>query len=278
MVWSHALTRPASVRIIARSGDVVLDNYAVGTGPSAGGYCPFRGSIYLDGTWTVQAVVDGSPAAETVFRTVNGISSPAKLELAAITEAGGSGTMTFRIANYSRVGIVSSRAYLNTDHATPIQSFRPVANSNNSVDLWVESNLPRYRAGSACGQPGSSADLTRQLSFYVDTAGNVGRNALDVSESGTLIAYSARGNVQMDAAGTTNVHVAARLNGVLLFRQADGTWSTSQMPLFSFVGHASRGAVPGSRDPSSACTRVRAAGSLVTPRATPRLALSRRVQ
>lgn len=236
VAWKQALATSASVRIIAPSGDIVLDNYSVYTGPASipEGYFPFRWGIYLNGLWKMQAFVGGKPAAETRFTTVNGVVSPAKLELAAIAESTGAGNMVFRIANFSPVGIASSAAYLNGDHANALQGFKPAA-GQNTVELWAESTLPRYRAGAGCGQPGSSSDLTRQVTFSTNAQGNIVGDAIDISETGTLIAYSAKATIQSGAGGTIKVYVAAQSNDALLFRQADGTWSANPAALFSFV-------------------------------------------
>lgn len=237
VLWDHPVTTQARVSLIAPSGDIVLDNYSVFTGPDTvlNGYFPFRNGMYLNGTWTARAYVNGSPAAQTTFTTINGVSSPAKLEVAAIAESVGSGDMAFRIANYSQVGIASSSVFLNGNTSTPVQTFQTGAGSH-VLDLWAESNLPRYRAGSACGQPGASSDLTRQIRFTSDAAGKVTGNSIEVAESGTLIGYSARANIQASANTTQNVYVAAQFNETILFRQSDGTWGTTAAPLFSFAG------------------------------------------
>ncbi|MCX7176233.1 MAG: matrixin family metalloprotease [Proteobacteria bacterium] len=234
--WLHPAATAATVRIIAPSGDIVLDNYSVFTGPSSipDGYFPFRWGIYINGAWKMQAFVDGKPAAETLFNITNGVSSPPKLEVAAIAESGGAGSMALRVANYSPVGIASSVAYLNGDYARTLQTFS-LAGGNNTIELWAESNLPRYRAGSGCGQPASSSDLTRQVVLSANTRGNIVSDRIDVSESGTLIAYSSKANIQSGATGAINVYVVGLFRDVLLFRQSNGAWTANQAPLFSFV-------------------------------------------
>ncbi|TRZ66693.1 MAG: hypothetical protein D4S02_06420 [Rhodocyclaceae bacterium] len=236
VAWKLPLASLATVRIIAPSGDIVLDNYAISTKPAniLDGYFPFRFGIYLNGLWKLQAFVGGNPAAETQFTTTKGVSSPPKLEVAAIAESGGTGNMALRIANYSKVGVASSTAYLNSDYANALQGFKPAA-GNNTIELWAESDLPRYRAGLGCGQPGSSSDLTRQVALSADSQGKLVGDSIDIAETGTLIAYSAKANIQSGASGTINVYVAGLSKDVLLFRQADGTWSSNRAPLFAFT-------------------------------------------
>ena len=234
VAWKQPLATNATVRIIAPSGDIVLDSYSVFTGPATMGYFPFRWGIYVNGLWKMQAYVGGKPAAEIKFTTTGGVSSPPKLEVAAIAETGSAGNMALRIANYSPVGITTSASYVNSDYAIARQSFKPAA-GRNTVELWAESNLPRYRAGLGCGQPGSSADLTRQIVLATNTQGSIVSDAIDVAETGTLIAYSAKANIQSGASGTVNVYVAALLKDALLFRQPDGRWASTPAALFSFV-------------------------------------------
>jgi len=232
--WKQPLASLATIRIIAPSGDIVFDNYTISTPANIlDGYFPFRWGINVNGLWKMQAFVGGKPAAETQFRTTNGVSSPPKLEVAAIVESGATGNMALRLANYSKVGIASSAAFLNSDYAKEIQSFKPAA-GKNTIELWAESNLPRYRAGQGCGQPGSSSDLTRQLALSADSQGKLFGDSIEIAESGTLIAYSAKANIQSAASGTVNVYVAGLSKDVLLFRQADGSWSSNRAALFSF--------------------------------------------
>lgn len=234
VAWSQPASTSAKVRLIAPSGDIVLDNYNVFTGPWQQGYFPFRSDMYLNGRWKLQAFVGGAPAAETQFTTINGLSSPPKLEVAAIAESGVAGNLALRIANYSPVGIKTSAAFLNHDYAKTLLDFKLVS-GNNSIELWAESNLPRYRAGAACGQPGSSSDLARQLALSADSQGGISTDHIDIAETGTLHAYSARANIQASTAGSTNVYVAAQFKDAVLFRQSDGSWSSKRGALFSFA-------------------------------------------
>jgi len=236
VAWKQPLASLATVRIIAPSGDIVLDNYTIATNPAniLDGYFPFRFGISINGLWKMQAFVGGSPAAETQFTTTQGVSSPPKLEVAAIAESGATGNMALRLANYSKVGVASSIAYLNGDYANTLQGFKP-ASGKNTIELWAESNLPRYRAGLGCGQPGSSSDLTRQLALSADSQGKLVGDSIEIAESGTLIAYSAKANIQSGASGAVNVYVAGLSKDVLLFRQADGSWSSNRAALFSFT-------------------------------------------
>jgi len=234
VAWDHPATTRATISIIAPSGDLVLDNYSVGwVSNIADGYFPFREYIWLNGAWKMRVYVNGSPAAEALFTTVNGLSSPPKLELAAIAESTSTGTIALRLANYSPVGIASSTAYLNGDYANGLQGFK-LAAGKNTLELWAESNLPRYRAGLGCGQPGASSDLTRQVALSSDAQGKLVSDSIDVSETGTLIAYSAKANVQSGASGTINVYVAGISKDATLFRQSDGSWNSNRSALFSF--------------------------------------------
>ena len=103
------------------------------------------------------------------------------------------------------------------------------------IELWAQSNLPRYRPGSACGQPTAAADLARQILFSSDATGRIAGDALSVSETGTLIAYSAKGVIQISETRLVNVYVAVQIDSGLYFRQADGGWTRTQAPLFNFV-------------------------------------------
>jgi len=62
IAWKQPLASLATVRIIAPSGDIVLDNYTIATKPAniLDGYFPFRFGISLNGLWKLQAFVDGS--------------------------------------------------------------------------------------------------------------------------------------------------------------------------------------------------------------------------
>ena len=157
-----------------------------------------------------------------------------KLEIAAIVEQDGSGTHALRLFNYSPVGIHYSNAYLNGNYARNIKTFTP-APGDNALEVWVKSDLPRYAydlAHNIGGQTAMSHDLVRQLSFAAGAAGTLSGARIDSVESGTLAAYSARGNLQTDGVGTQQVYVAALYGDVVYFRTAPG-WSRTVGPLFS---------------------------------------------
>ena len=238
VAWDNPPFDSGTVRIIAPTGDIVLDNWSFLAGPRntvPQGYQPFRYEARLNGVWKVQVFVNGNPAAETRFTAVNGVPSPPKLELAAIAESTSSSGMAFRVANYSRVGIVSLSVFANGDYSRPVQSVAKAAGLN-AIELWAQSNIPRYNIGSGCGQPGSSSDLARKVSFSADAAGRIVSSAIDVSETGTLIAYSSKANIQASDNGAVGVYVAMQVNGSMYFRQTDGTWGAPQTPLFTFTG------------------------------------------
>lgn len=161
--------------------------------------------------------------------------SVAKLELAAIVEQN-AGSFTLRLQNYSSVGIDYSNAYLNTDYARNIQSFTPPP-GDNTLEVWVKSNAPRYTLDlthNIGGQSLKSHDQVRQLRFTASGTGSISGSRLDSVESGTLAAYSARANLQVDGTGGQAVYVAAVLSGTAYFRSSHG-WSRSISPLFTLT-------------------------------------------
>ena len=160
----------------------------------------------------------------------------AKLEIAAIVERDATGVQALRLFNFSTVGIDYSNAYLNANYTRNLKSFSP-APGDNTLEIWVKSDLPRYAydlSRNIGGQNARSHDLVRQLSFVAGTTGNVSGNRIDVTESGTLAAYSARGNIQSDGIGVQQVFVAALYGSVAFFRTARA-WSSAVGSLFTFT-------------------------------------------
>ena len=160
----------------------------------------------------------------------------AQLELATIIEQDRSGTDTLRLLNYSPVDIEYSNAYLNGNYARNLKSFAAVP-GNNTLEVWVKSALPRYSldlAHNIGGQSAKSHDVVRQLSLAAGTGGMISENRIDVTESGTLAAYSARGTIQAGEQGTQQVFVAA-LNGSAAYFRTPLGWSRSISPLFSLA-------------------------------------------
>lgn len=160
----------------------------------------------------------------------------AKLEIAAIVEQDGTGTNALRLFDYSAVGIDYSNAYLNGSYARNIKTFIPTP-GDNTLEIWVKSTLPRYPIDlthNIGGQSARTHDLVRQLNFTAGAAGTISGNRIGTTESGTLAAYSARGNIQTDAQGAQQVYVAALLGNAAYFRTAQG-WSATAGSLLSLV-------------------------------------------
>ena len=160
----------------------------------------------------------------------------AKLELAAIVEQAGPGTQALRLNNYSAVGIDYSNAYLNANYARSVKSFSP-APGENALEVWVKSDLPRYPydlAHNIGGQTARSHDLVRGLSFAAGASGTLSGSGIDVTESGTLAAYSARGNIRTDALGAQQVYVVALYGNAVYLRTAQG-WSGTIAALFALT-------------------------------------------
>ncbi|MCX7172846.1 MAG: matrixin family metalloprotease [Proteobacteria bacterium] len=160
----------------------------------------------------------------------------AKLEIAAIVEQDGTGAHALRLFNYSAVGIDYSNAYLDGSYARNIKTFIP-APGDNALEVWVKSTLPRYAidlAHNIGGQSARTHDLVRQLNFTAGTAGTISGNRIDTVESGTLAAYSARGNIQTTAIGAQQIYVAALLGTAIYFRTAQG-WSAAVGPLLTLA-------------------------------------------
>jgi len=158
----------------------------------------------------------------------------AKLEIAAIVEQAGTGTQALRLNNYSAVGIDYSNAYLNGNYASSLKNFNP-APGENALEVWVKSDLPRYPydlAHNIGGQTARSHDLVRGLGFAAGTSGTISGNRIDVTESGTLAAYSARGNIHTDGVGTQQVYVVALYGNAVYLRTAQG-WSGALAALFT---------------------------------------------
>jgi len=160
----------------------------------------------------------------------------AKLEIAAIVEQAGTGSQAVRLFNYSPVGIDYWNAYLNANYAPNLKSFS-AAQGDNTLEVWVKSDIKRYLYDpqhNIGGQNARSHDLVRRLNFAAGTAGTLSGNRIDVTESGTLAAYSARGNIQTDAVGTQQVYVVALYGNAVYFRAAQG-WSGAIAACFTLT-------------------------------------------
>jgi len=201
------------------------------TVPSPGTYKLFGDDITtcanLYGGKGIQSDI-GTPTSNSVV--------PARLEIAAIIEQDATGIQALRLLNYSTVGIEYWNAYLNANYASNAKTFN-AAQGNNALEVWVKSDLPRYPYDlqhNIGGQTARSHDLVRQLGFAAGTGGRISGSRVDATESGTLAAYSARGNIQTDAVGAQQVYVVALYGNAAYFRTAKG-WTTAVGSLFALT-------------------------------------------
>lgn len=189
----------------------------------------------LAGAWQFQGLVDGKLAFLQYFTVAQGlVSKPPKLEYAAIVEQNG-GTVAQRIVDYSTVATSYINAYLNDNYSAVGSNFTPRA-GKNVLEFWAKSVLPRYAAdypNNIGGQNLNSADAIKQVLFTA-TNGVLAGTGIDITETGTQMAYSAHANIQSPASGTQGVYVAVFAGQQLLFRH-DGGWDINPQPLFTFT-------------------------------------------
>lgn len=188
------------------------------------------------GRWAFQVLVNQQLAANVAFDVLHGQVDPvAAFEAAIVGERQADGVLNWRVVPYGRGKPVQTRVIANGS-ALAASSAAPQA-GGNTVEVWMETDRPRYKPNEGDGQPAHSFDVVRRASFAAAADGSLPAAAIQVNEWGTLTEYAANATVVLTEAADHGVYVAAMLGGTLYFRTAAG-WSAQATPLLSARGPA----------------------------------------
>lgn len=188
------------------------------------------------GRWVLQVLVDRQLAASVPFDVVQGQTTPvAPFEAAIVGELQGGGALRWRVATYGAGAPVQTRVVANGSALEGIAA--RAQPGSNAVEVWIETDRPRYKPGDGDGQPERSYDVARRALFAAAADGTPLAAPIRVSESGTPTAYAASATLVLTEAAEQGVYVAALVGGTAYFRTAGG-WSTQPVPLASARGPA----------------------------------------
>jgi hypothetical protein len=191
------------------------------------------------GRWAFQLLVDGRLAASVAFVVVRGSLTPVQpAEAAVIGEADGGGSLRWRVVTYGhgdveRLSVIANGIFATgaTHRATP---------GENLVEVWVETDRPRYKPDQDDGQPATSFDVVRRVPFAAGTDGLPVSSSLRFAESGTPDAYTATATVTVTGGEAQGIYVAAVVGGRVYYRQGAG-WSLAPVPLVTVQAPAVAG-------------------------------------
>lgn len=198
---------------------------------------PDNGMVFpYAGRWSFQVSVDGQLAASTPFEVVRGSVAPVvPFEAAVVGERNGAGTMAWRVVPLGGGSPIKLRVVANALAATGTTS--DVRAGNNDVEVWMETDRPRYKTGQSDGQPAHSYDVMRRARFTAAAGGRPLASAPSVTESGVPSAYSATATFSVDTEGDVGLYVAAVQAGRLHYRLPTG-WSDRPGALLTVRGPA----------------------------------------
>jgi len=191
------------------------------------------------GRWAFQLLVGGRLAASVAFVVVRGSLTPVRpAEAAVIGEADGGGSLRWRVLTYGsgeveRLSVIASGVF------APGATHR-AAPGENLVEVWVETDRPRYKPDQDDGQPATSFDVVRRVAFVAGTDGLPVSASLRVAESGTPDAYTATATVTVTGSEPQGIYVAAVVRGRVYYRQGAG-WSPVPAPLLTLQAPAVAG-------------------------------------
>jgi hypothetical protein len=185
----------------------------------------------FEGTWTYQMLVDGSLVANLPFQVLRpSVPTVQPFEGAWVGERAVSGRLFWRHVPYGTSSTVRN-VIVHNGGAQSGASTAPVAGVN-ALQLWSQTNRPRYLVGQSAGQSEGTLDVMRRVSYRATADGTPVAAPIDSFDSGTLASYSAGASVVLEGSALQGVFVAAQMAGTLYFRTTAG-WSTTAAPLFS---------------------------------------------
>jgi hypothetical protein len=206
-----------SVFFRANHAATVNSGYWYSTFPDSGMFFPYSGR------WAFQVSVDGELAASTSFEVSRGSVAPVvPFEAAVLGETDGAGAMAWRVVPMSGSQPTKLRVVANGVAATAMTT--GLRSGGNAIDVWMETDRPRYKIGQTDGQPAHSYDVMRRARFFAGAGGRPLKSSPDIAESGVPSAYSATATLTLAAEGEVGIFVAASVAGRLYFRLPSG-WS-----------------------------------------------------
>lgn len=188
------------------------------------------------GRWALQVLVNQQLVASVPFEVTHGQADPvAPFEAAIIGERQTNGALRWRVAPYGRGQPIQTVVVANSTAVDGMSA--PAKAGSNSVEVWMETNRPRYKPGDPEGQPAHSFDVMRRASFSAAADGTPQTASIKVNQTGTPSSYAANATLVLNEAADHGVYVAALLGGTLYFRTPAG-WTPQASPLVTARGPA----------------------------------------
>lgn len=207
-----------------------VNGYSYSSFPDGGYRFPFIGR------WAFQVLLDGQLAASVPFDVLgSSVAAVAPFELAAIGERAADGSLQWRATVHGRGTVTQLRTVANGQGLATLST--PTQTGRNTVELWLQTDRPRYKLDQDDGQPAHSFDVMRRLVFDIANDGSLLPAAPRITDSGNASAYSVNATLTLPEAHAYGVYVAATLAGRWFFRNPGG-WSEQATPLTSVQGPA----------------------------------------
>lgn len=216
-------------RFITPAG-TTWETYDTTARSSAGGTALPRKNFPFNGKWQIQAVVKGKVAAKQEFTVQGGSLAPLnRIEYALIAEQASNGNITPRLDNYSSIGAKRIEFYPNGSTGPLVTGapFVPLASTQNQVELWLQSDQPRYPYDPNKyygGNDSDSANNIRRLNFTTNAQGRIDRDLINYDHTGSQFSYFGTAHIQIAQTGPMKIYQAALVGSKWYYRTRQG-WS-----------------------------------------------------